>query len=723
MLDNIDSKIQKVNLDDLILDPNNFRFVDHESYREVLDENKFGDPNVQNRTQKILLGADNENVKNLINSFLTKGYDEQEYIQVIPYLDGKYLVIMGNRRVATLKFLKQKLKTRGLNLEKLDKSYLEESKIPVVIYTKSYNQRISIFLELWDISKIKTWGAYNQAFFIIKLLEIEPYKSSPEIIGSELNYPNREVVLIVRTFSLISQFKKLGFVFMPKYYPFFFEILKSPNLKRWIEWDEFTFNIKNITNFERLVSYFIDDGQDIKDEDPDHVYNSGKLLINNPKDLHTLARFVENSRSREDFERTGKFPTEEDSITNSLALLKFYLVDLESSKDFLKLEDLHHIAIVTDRLSLLLKSKQFYLPILYKENDKKELYLFGENTSHFSEIKISKYKKFQNFELKNLNRINLFAGKNNAGKTTLLEAVLLLSNQTNYRAIFEITMKRAKHIESNTETFSLLIQSIPEFLEIEGKIHSKNTKIHYQSIKEEENGVISANRLKVFSEFGEDKQSTEVLIESFGAIKELATIGKNKKLLRSVYSSPFSASHSELVEACHTMSLNSFERNGERFIAKDRIIQFIKNYIDPKIRYIEMDQKNFKVTHEELETMFLWEYGEGLQRVFYIALLFAYAENGIVCIDEFENAVYFGLLKEFTKLVQELAIEFNVQVFLTTHSKECVDAFVLNEYRTEDISAYTLLPKKDGTITSRFYPGEELKKLIYNLDKDVRTLS
>ncbi|MBL0266370.1 MAG: hypothetical protein IPQ05_21525 [Leptospiraceae bacterium] len=50
-----------------------------------------------------------------------------------------------------------------------------------------------------------------------------------------------------------------------------------------------------------------------------------------------------------------------------------------------------------------------------------------------------------------------------------------------------------------------------------------------------------------------------------------------------------------------------------------------------------------------------------------------------------------------------------------------MDAFILNDYRTEDISAYTLLPKKDGTVTSFYYSGNDLKGYIEDMNTDVRT--
>ncbi|MBK6608040.1 MAG: AAA family ATPase [Leptospiraceae bacterium] len=724
--------IRKVKLDDLILDPNNFRFVDDERYVKIEDKAKYADSDIQLRIQSILLGDKKENVQDLTRSFLSNGLLEHDYIQVT-FLEniGKYLVTEGNRRTAFLKYIKSEYESKHIDLGKLDKKYLFEKELPVAVHNSVSPEKSLIMMGLQHVTRKKPWPAYNQALMIEELLKVEPYKSKPEMVSEELGISSRQFNQSRKTLFLINQFIRLGYKndFKADKYNYFLEIIRSPDLRNWIGWDEYSYEAKNLDNLHRLFSYFLEGGADIKDRNSDeddeyeesNSYHSGKALIRDSKHLRDLARIISNPKKLEQFERTGEFPRREEEIPDKVKELNQVILELETQRESLTQEELYEISGGSEKLTLISKSKQFFLPVLYKENDKKELYIQGKDTKHFSELFIKNYKKFKNLELKNLNRINIFAGKNNAGKTTLLEAILLLANQNNYRAIFEIIMKRAKHVESTAETFSLVIQALHKLVEIEGNIDGKHTKVSYHSEKEIEDGIVKSNLLKVFSEYNSDRQSVQVQIQAFGYIKELANIGNNRKLVRSVYSSPFSASHSELVEACHSMSLNSFEKNGEKFIAKDKIIGFIQKYVDTKIRYIEMDQKNFKVTHEELDTMFLWEYGEGLQRIFYISLLFAYAENGIVCIDEFENAVYFGLLTKFTELIQYLAVEFNVQVFLTTHSKECVDAFILNDYRTEDISAYTLLPKKDGTVTSFYYSGNDLKGYIEDMNTDVRT--
>ena len=109
-------------------------------------------------------------------------------------------------------------------------------------------------------------------------------------------------------------------------------------------------------------------------------------------------------------------------------------------------------------------------------------------------------------------------------------------------------------------------------------------------------------------------------------------------------------------------------------------------------------------------------YGEGLQRIFEIALAFAYCKNGVLLIDELETAIHYSLLVDFTKFIQELAVKFNVQVFITTHSKECIGAFVENDVHNEDINFYTMLRGEDNQIETIVYNDEAL---INELEQDL----
>lgn len=132
------------------------------------------------------------------------------------------------------------------------------------------------------------------------------------------------------------------------------------------------------------------------------------------------------------------------------------------------------------------------------------------------------------------------------------------------------------------------------------------------------------------------------------------------------------------------------------------------------------DENRFMVSTDEMPyAVDITKYGEGLQRIFEIALLMGYSKNGVICIDELESAIHKNLLIQFTKFIQELAKRFNVQVFLSTHSKECVDAFVENDYPDDELTAFAL-DEVDGKILCKYLEGNKLKQLVETINIDIR---
>jgi len=66
--------------------------------------------------------------------------------------------------------------------------------------------------------------------------------------------------------------------------------------------------------------------------------------------------------------------------------------------------------------------------------------------------------------------------------------------------------------------------------------------------------------------------------------------------------------------------------------------------------------------------------GGGMVRLTSIILRIAVSKNGVVLLDEFENGLHHSLLPRVWRAVREAAQTFNVQVFATTHSHECIAA-------------------------------------------------
>jgi len=133
--------------------------------------------------------------------------------------------------------------------------------------------------------------------------------------------------------------------------------------------------------------------------------------------------------------------------------------------------------------------------------------------------------------------------------------------------------------------------------------------------------------------------------------------------------------------------------------------------------------QRFLVDDDRFESsMDLTSYGEGLQRMFFTSLIFSSATNGVVLIDEFENAIHADFIGIFAPFIHSLAKEFNVQVFLTTHSKECIDAFVKTIPGDEisDFAFHALVRPNDGEVKVREFDGKSFSKLLQSADVDLR---
>ena len=102
--------------------------------------------------------------------------------------------------------------------------------------------------------------------------------------------------------------------------------------------------------------------------------------------------------------------------------------------------------------------------------------------------------------------------------------------------------------------------------------------------------------------------------------------------------------------------------------------------------------------------------GDGIGRLLSMVLAFHSARDGMLLIDEIENGLHHSVLPEVWKSLNWLSREFNVQVFATTHSYECLvaarDAF--NATGDQDLLIHRLGRPDGELIQAVTYPFETL---------------
>jgi len=66
--------------------------------------------------------------------------------------------------------------------------------------------------------------------------------------------------------------------------------------------------------------------------------------------------------------------------------------------------------------------------------------------------------------------------------------------------------------------------------------------------------------------------------------------------------------------------------------------------------------------------------GDGMWRLLGLALALVNAEGGILLVDEIDTGLHFSVMDRMWKLLAEGAEKFSVQVFATTHSRDCYES-------------------------------------------------
>jgi predicted ATPase len=99
--------------------------------------------------------------------------------------------------------------------------------------------------------------------------------------------------------------------------------------------------------------------------------------------------------------------------------------------------------------------------------------------------------------------------------------------------------------------------------------------------------------------------------------------------------------------------------------------------------------------------------GDGTNRLLDLALGFLPARDGIILIDEIETGIHHSRLETVWKNLDWLSREFNVQVFATTHSYECIVAAnnAFNELESDELHLHRLYRR-----------GDQMKAVTYNKD-------
>jgi len=302
-------------------------------------------------------------------------------------------------------------------------------------------------------------------------------------------------------------------------------------------------------------------------------------------------------------------------------------------------------------------------------------------------INIIDYKCFKDFKLNGLKRINIISGKNNVGKTALLEALF------------------TEHVLPSSS------------LSIIAKNRDIKEKYFQDYIKEIKYSVI-ANDLKYNFEVKNKKDLNKKEIEKKDKLNadyddfHCTYYGKNLVLMP--------LNNISMIDDKEYKYINSSKPSNEKLVKLYSKIQTLGlqhkfltylQLLDTNIKWLEPQLINeelvLRVNLENPEiSLITSELGEGVNRYIEIlsSMLSIETQNNIwgksIFIDEFENGLHYSKLFDIAKAIIEIAQKEDIQVFITTHDKETIEAFAKasEELSFKDISSIELYKDDENII-------------------------
>lgn len=333
-------------------------------------------------------------------------------------------------------------------------------------------------------------------------------------------------------------------------------------------------------------------------------------------------------------------------------------------------------------------------------------------------LEIKNFRSLKDFHVARLGRVNLIVGKNNSGKSTVLEALRIYAGNAQRGLLEEIAeghdekyrLRESEQIESDIqlplsdffvgrqfphdETLSI---SIGEFAS-----DDKALRIEHGFLVEEEvvmkdasgNIVERTNRHRQILNTSSDELPSD-------SISHALFVTKGKRSFPPIRLDQFRPSnYRSRVEISGTLPCSliptpfipvdvlAAEWDNIVFTEHEEVVRQALQIIAPEFENLtfvrdkddKYSRRNFhrfaKVRMSDLpHPVPLNSLGDGMLRVLQLVLKVFPAKGGFLLIDEFENGLHFSVQEKVWAMLFELAEKLDIQIFATTHSWDCIESF------------------------------------------------
>jgi hypothetical protein len=363
--------------------------------------------------------------------------------------------------------------------------------------------------------------------------------------------------------------------------------------------------------------------------------------------------------------------------------------------------------------------------------------LIREDSAMLTSLTVEKYRGFERYGMKDLARVNLLVGRNNCGKSALLEAVHFVVRGGDPTVLLDTAWRRGEvHVTEPGERYGRPPYHHYPVLAHFFHGHNFAPGAYFQLSSEAPPGRVKIKIVEAEPQpdmektlFGDETSRFPTLaVRLEGARPPFADApiavsdeGVVDPRLWSRY--PRAVSGRNGAKAVQFISPDSIDpaplaEIWDRVVTEKREAEVIDaiRIVSPEVSdivFLSGESAYRRGTRAGVLVGFrgaprrepLGSHGDGMRRMLALSLALIQSEGGVLLADEIDTGLHYSIMGEMWRLVVETARQADVQVVATTHSLDCVRglAWVCENHPDlrEDISLQKIDPSLDEAVAFR----------------------
>ena len=309
-------------------------------------------------------------------------------------------------------------------------------------------------------------------------------------------------------------------------------------------------------------------------------------------------------------------------------------------------------------------------------------------------VQIKNFRCFEDFSIEELTPITIIGGKNNSGKTALLES-LVVPLSVSFPSVFW-DLLNFRNIDTNfltpTQLLNPLFYNMGDTENFSIELRQDNGKPIKFTANKVYSGIIERTGSKRLFSQDSSKNFSSLKVEIYtGIYKGEGTYNLSDKISNNLNELEFKSdsnankiplpygavtlcrnvttTKSSVAESVSKMSLDKSKK--ELLI---KIMQnFDSNIIDVNV-ILDSGTPYIYITLNSGKYLPISYMGDGINKALEIIVDILKLPNGILLIDEVENGFHYSLYETLMKVFCETALSVNCQVIMTSHNRDFIEA-------------------------------------------------